>query len=74
MKRSVLLRLADKAESLTHISVGQRPTSGIGDAIKAEGLAEGDRGFRPAFMRKAYSLGKFFMPFRRAAGLRPLLR
>ena len=55
-----------KAESLTHISVGQRPTSAVCINIKAESLTDCGAGNGRFFMRKAYSLEKLYLPLRRA--------
>jgi len=57
-----------KAESLAHISVGQRPTKGYARRFKAESLVDNGtrRNLEPAMFRKAYSLEFIVRPIRRA--------
>jgi len=59
---AALLCYAQKAESLSHISVGQRPTYKAPKNFKAESLA--DKWW--ALMRKGFALESFSAPLRRA--------
>ena len=63
----MFVRTQPKAESLSHISVGQRPTKrGVWESrLKALRITHG-MGFRPSFIRKAYSLDCFGHRIRRA--------
>jgi hypothetical protein len=59
-----MTRLSEpKGKALTHISVGQRPTYGIPQKIKAEGLAHDVVGY---IYPQGFQPCNFFAPFRRA--------